>query len=288
MRTIPPSRRKAEQLPADLEYRTAMAVREYFEGFPEFSDSIPRPVRFLDDVEGILSEYRAGRHLKDALFLHGNLLRSQFSGDSLASVARKTGRWLRLLHEMPPPEWLPAHPLDLPEVRRRMSLAASELRPEVAAEVPLAMLESWVEELAGLEHRMAVSHGDFQPGNVLMSGSNISVIDMGTAGVRPPEDDLAFFITFAFTHKERVAFGNPAGSRSFISALCRDFLDGYGIEAFDGRRALRPYVAWLIVQRLSDMTARIERWQRVPRAILRKRLVGWTKAELPLFLKEFD
>jgi hypothetical protein len=47
-------------------------------------------------------------------------------------------------------------------------------------------------------------------------------------------------------------------------------------------------VAWLIVQRLADMTARIERWPHMPRLILRRRLVGWVKSELPLFLKEFD
>jgi len=189
---------------------------------------------------------------------------------------------------MPPPEWLPVHPLDLLEVRRRMGLAVEALPPEVAAHVPLAMLEAWVAELETGEHRMAVSHGDFQPGNILTSQSGISVIDMGTAGVRPPEDDLGFFITFVFTHKERVAFGNAAGTRSFLRAVCDSFLEGYGIEAFGGRRALRPYIAWLIVQRLADMSARIERWPRVPRFILRRRLVGWARSELPLFLKEFD
>ena len=189
---------------------------------------------------------------------------------------------------MPPPEWLPAHPLDLSEVQRRMSLATAALRPEVATHLPLTRLTAWVAELETREYRMAVSHGDFQPGNVLTSGPRISVIDLGTAGVRPPEDDLAFFITFAFTHKERVAFGNAAGTRSFLRNVCNSFLEGYGIEAFGGRRALRPYVAWLIVQRLADMSARIERWPRVPRLILRRRLVAWVRSELPLFLKEFN
>lgn len=288
VRTIPPSRRKIEQLSAELEYRVSVAVREYFSEFPEFADSIPRPVLFLDDIDGILSEYRDGRHLKDALFAKGNLINSRLSSHSLGGLAAASGRWLRLLHDMPPPEWLPMHPLDLNEVQRRTTLAARALRPELARHVPLNELRAWVSELGTAESRMAVSHGDFQPGNVLVNGAGITVIDLGTAGVRPPEDDLAFFITFAFTHKERVAFGNLAGTREFVRGFCNSFLEGYGIEASAGRAALRPYIAWLIVQRLADMTARIERWPRVPRLVLRKRLVGWVRSELPLFLKEFD
>jgi hypothetical protein len=288
VRTIPPSRKKAEQLSAELEYRVSVAVREYFSSFPEFADSIPRPVLFLDDIDGILSEYRAGRHLKDALFSRGNMLRSGLAKGSLADLAAASGRWLRLLHEMPPPDWLPVHSLGMAEVQRRTMLAAEALRPDVARHVPLTRLLGWVSELADSENRIAVSHGDFQAGNVLISGQRISVIDLGTAGVRPPEDDLAFFITFAFTHRERVAFGNIGGTREFVRGFCNSFLEGYGVEALRGRAALRPYIAWLIVQRLADMTARIERWPRLPRLVLRERLVGWVRSELPLFLKEFD
>ncbi len=288
VRTIPPSRQKVEQLNAELEYRTAVAIREYFSGFPEFADSIPRPVRFLEELDAILSEYRSGRHLKDELFSKGNLIGATLRPEALRAVAAASGRWLKLLHKMPPPDWLPVHALDLAEVRRRMDGAAATLGPEVARHVPLRKLGEWISDLGNGAHRMAFSHGDFQPGNVLISGSRISVIDLGTAGVRPPEDDLAFFVTFAFTHKERVTFGNAAGMRSFVRDFCDAFLEGYGWSALEGRAAMRPYVAWLIVQRLADMTARIERFPRLPRLVLRKRLVGWVKSELPLFLKEFD
>ena len=287
VRTIPPSRRKAEQLSAQLEYRTAVAFREYFGEFPEFSASIPRPVRFLDEFDAILTEYRGGRHLKDALFSSGNLLSHAVRPGTLIETAETCGRWLRLLHDMPAPEWMPAHPLNANQLRTRTEGALAVLRPEVLAHVPLKELNDWIAELTDDGHRMAVSHGDFQPGNVLISGKRISVIDLGSAGVRPPEDDLGFFVTFVSTYKERVAFGNAAGTRSFVREFCDAFLEGYGLEPAGGRASLRPFIAWLTVQRLADMTARIERWPGAARLVLRMRLVSWVKSELPLFLEEF-
>lgn len=288
VQTIPPSRRKAEQLSAEIEFRTAVAVRDYFANFAEFANSLPRPVLFLKEFDAILSEYRSGRHLKNDLFWKGNLAAAAIHPEALRGVVAASGRWLKLLHQMTPPDWLPVHPLDLAEVRRRTDAAAAALAPEVAQHVPLRTLADWISDLGNGAQRMAVSHGDFQPGNILISGSGISVIDLGTAGVRPPEDDLAFLVTFAFTHKERVAFGNAAGTRLFLRNVCDAFLEGYGLGAAEGRAAMRPYVAWLIVQRLADMTGRIRRFPSPLRRGLEQRLVGWVRSELPLFLKEFD
>jgi hypothetical protein len=287
VRTIPPSRRKIEQLSPDLEYRTAVAFREYFADFPEFSNSIPQPVQFLPDCDGIVMEYRTGRHLKDELFVRGNVLSSTRTPKSLSDISAACGRWLRLLHEMKPPEWLPEHVLDSTELARRTVQAASLLRPELARHVPLDTLLRWIDRADISGRRSAVSHGDFQPGNVLVSGSQLSVIDLATAGVRPPEDDIGFFITFTFTHKERIAFGNAAGTRGFVKGFCDSFLRGYGFDSPAGKRSLRPYIAWLIVQRLADVSARIDRWPGVGRFVLRKRLVTWVRSELPLFMKEF-
>jgi len=52
VRTMPPSRRKAEQLSAAQEYEAAIAISRHFSQFPEFRDSVPRPVQFLADCVG--------------------------------------------------------------------------------------------------------------------------------------------------------------------------------------------------------------------------------------------
>ena len=285
VRSIPPSRRKEEQLSAALEYRIALAISDHFSQFSEFRDSVPRPVKFLPDHQTILMEYGGSRLLKDMLIWRGNVLGSLRSRRELLRVAELCGAWISLLHIMDHPDWLPVHRIDADELRSRTVTAAARLPEAVRRQVPLDTLLGWVSEMTTGSQHLAVSHGDYQPGNILVAGSQIGVIDMATAGIRPVEDDLGTFITFLFTQKQRVVFSSIAGSRGLTRQLRDAFLNGCGFRSREDLDRLRPFMAWHIVQRLADMSTRIDRWPRLVRPLLRRRLADWVRSELPLVIE---
>jgi aminoglycoside phosphotransferase (APT) family kinase protein len=74
----------------------------------------------------------------------------------------------------------------LPETRDRLR-SAIEHAPHVAADARLAALE----RLDALPTGSAIVHGDFHPGNVVMTERGPVVIDWLTAGIGPPAADVA-------------------------------------------------------------------------------------------------
>jgi aminoglycoside phosphotransferase (APT) family kinase protein len=286
--SVPHSISKGEQLSVEQEFRVMGEIREYFAHYPDFAGTVPEPLLHLDASNAILTEYHQGRLLKDVLLRAGSPLRFAPGSVGTGVAAARIGRWLRLLHEMPPKEWLftvaGGDPRDL---RMRTEVAFSSLGNDLKRRLPMTQLLEWSgQAMAG--EAPAMSHGDFQPGNLIVFDGRFIVMDYATAGIRPPGEDLAWFLVFVMSQRERVVLGSSAGSRGFVAKVCRDFLSGYDADMPGASRTLRPYLASLVVTRLADLQNRIERAMPPARPVLRKRLVAWADSELRWFLGEFE
>jgi thiamine kinase-like enzyme len=188
---------------------------------------------------------------------------------------------------MAPPGWLPVQSNEPGDLRPRTEEAIAKLSHDLQRHLPLTQLLRWSGQ-APVGERLVMSHGDFQPGNLLVSGSRFTVMDYATAGARPAGEDLAWFVTFVLSQRERVVLGNSAGPRRFVARMCREFLAGYDSDFRRMSQTVRPYLALVVVRRLADLLQRIDRSPPVARPLLRKRLVGWADSELRWFLREFE
>ena len=281
---IPMIHRRSEELCTAAEYEMNVRVHRHFSQVPAFSNSVVSPVAVLPDHDAILTEYAAGRPLKEKLPWRANILTSRWNLSSLMRISRMCGAWLRWLHDMSPPDALPVYCIDTEEFERRALGAIANLPETLSRYLPVEMILECIQEVRAHPSQSAVCHGDFHPGNILVSGSRITVTDVGTAGVRIPEDDLAFFVALMFSQPGRLVFGPLAGKPQFVRRLCDAFLAAYGFPTADGWQRLRPMMAMHVVERLARVSVTIEGLPRRAQPLLWHRLASWVTSELPLLL----
>ena len=284
LRLIPATARKREQLSAVAEYDAIGKVARYFAGIPQFARSVPRPIRLLREHDAFVTEFIEGRSLKDILPLATGLFSTASSRSALRSVCYKCGVWLGLQHQMPIPESLPSRAFDLERLRQKSDTAVALLPESTRQSTAIRDLSATADEYARPIPDDVTCHGDFQPGNIFVRDGEPFVIDFGTMGVGPAEDDLAFFLVLMATQKFRIVLGNTAGNPRFTVDLCDAFFDGYGSKRAAQLPALKPLVAVYMLERLAAMFDTTSRLPRLARPIVRARLNRWVERDLTAFL----
>ena len=139
-------------------------------------------------------------------------------------ACRTIGAALAVLHAQVPAK---LRPRDRTEIGRRVLAVLAYLRELLPARA--ARLESVGRRLAdtafGLPAASSGIHGDFHPGQVLLRGDVVAILDLDDAVVGNPADDLGNFIA----HLERAA-SKPSGPTSLPDpTMAREaLLTGYG------------------------------------------------------------
>ena len=110
-----------------------------------------------------------------------------------------------------------------------------------------------LQRVRGLPDGTAICHGDFHPGNVMMTASGPRVIDWLTASSGPPAADVAR--TLFLLRDSQVPRGMPWLRRLRIALLRRRFVGSY-LAGYRSRRPLDldEVAAW----RLPTLVARLE------------------------------
>lgn len=276
---------RVQELPLTQEYEFSVRVHDYFRRSPRFRDSVPRPVQLVIEENAFLMEYAGGVPLKNSLARRGNLIAEHWSSAGLLRTLKTCGSWLRLLHAMDRPNWMPDASLDAASLERRSLRAMARLPEVVRRHVPIDRILDAVSKLEHEDRLLVVSHGDFQPGNISIRDAGVTILDFANGGIHVPEDDLGFCIALLHMQKFRLLFGKLAGTVSSLDNLSEALLSGYGRRTPDDWIRLKAYLPLHILERLVQVSLTIARLPRSVRFFALNRLEAWTSAELPVLLE---
>lgn len=214
---------------------------------PELVDVVTR-----DGRPGLVLERVAGADMLDVLRRRPWLVRS---------LARVLAQTHLVVHEV-------AAPADLPDVRQVLAarITGATLSRELRG-FALRLLD-------GLPSGDRLCHGDYHPGNVMVAGEQVSVIDWPNAARGVPESDHARAILLLQWADPLPA--NGLVSRGLVAAGRSMLTRGYALTYADGAdRPLRDLEPWLVVH----VAARLS--EGVPEE--RARLLDWLVRALHAF-----
>jgi Ser/Thr protein kinase RdoA (MazF antagonist) len=188
----------------------------------------PRPLAHSGDRRLLLLEPMPGRSWLD---LHRS---------SAVDAMRRLGRAIAVVHATPLGGCAGKAPrfarLDLEHVTQAGELI-SQARPDVAA-AARTLADRLVSDPAEPMGQVLL-HGDCHPGNVLVAGDRVSLIDLDQAGTGPAAADIGSLLA-------RLSYGAVLGESDAATTIlmARAFLDGYAqVRALPSARTLRWYAA---------------------------------------------
>lgn len=198
------------------EFETLVGIASMVDASGDDGLAAIRPVAYVEDLNAVVTELLEARPLR-RLAARGH--RSQVTG-----VAPAVGRWLRRFHdEIGIPRNEPFDPATL-ETSLADLASAADGGPLVLKE-GITSLRRVAASMAGRTLRMAVTHGDFGPSNVMVTPeARVAVIDPNLV-FGPIEQDAAKLAVALRTGRGRLITGTRRrGPDRFERAL----LDGYG------------------------------------------------------------
>jgi Ser/Thr protein kinase RdoA (MazF antagonist) len=153
---------------------------------------------------------------------------------------RRLGRAIAFVHAIPLDGPVPAMRrfgrFDLGRVTHAGELI-SQARPELAA-VAKTLVDRLASEPPALQEQVLL-HGDCHPGNVLVTGDQLSLIDLDQAGTGPAAADISSLLA-RLNYGSVLREGDPATATAMTNA----FLEGYAqVRALPDDRTLRWYAA---------------------------------------------
>jgi glycosyltransferase involved in cell wall biosynthesis/Ser/Thr protein kinase RdoA (MazF antagonist) len=211
--SAPPAERARREFDALARLQSAFAGRRGI--------GVPRPLEL--DGDALLMEPGRGERL-DALLRATRWSADPARAAAVATAVRRAGLWLRLFHRATAREAPAAGALERLVAGARADLesaAAGAPGSPWARRVALS-IDLLARRAAEQARRLVGLHGDFWPGNVLVSDDEVQVIDLEGFGESLPAEELAGFVVQLELY---CCYPGLAAARASLRAA---FLAGYG------------------------------------------------------------
>lgn len=188
---------------------------------------VPKPIDFFASQKTVLLEIIEGEKLGAIIRRQNSIAASIESRQRLEALLRRCGECLRAIHEITAGGTSKGIPDDL-QIKVRASLAKlnseGALNNRLCAEVN-SLVDRALCLQAGREFRLSKQHGDFHPGNVIVEGDGMAVIDFTFAEKNIVYNDIGQFLLsletiIPYPGNFFFAFGR-------LRILGRCFLEGY-------------------------------------------------------------
>lgn len=140
--------------------------------------SIPRPIAVFPELGAFVTEKLPGESLRKILRREGNLVMGRVRRKRLSEIASLIGTWARKFHDATPgtPQAYGSHQF-MAKVRSWLEQCSASGMEAHATEEIWNLSSRLSQRMDGTITTAAASHGDFNPGNVLVEGDQIGVVD---------------------------------------------------------------------------------------------------------------
>jgi aminoglycoside phosphotransferase (APT) family kinase protein len=243
--------------PADrleLEFEALRTLEARLAATPDPSLTAVRPLGILPRSAALVMEAFEGQPL------HRLLVRGSFRRAAElrpATLARRAGRWLRVLHDTPT-ENRPVRQGARADLVEAFTALGSYLAEQGAATDLDAVIAAGIRATSELPDPLptVVSHGDFAPRNILVDNEGrVAVIDLLARWQSPPFEDLAGFLVALQTSRANAATRGLLFGRA-VARLEPAFLAGYYGSDPVPRTAIRVYELLLLLDKWSARASR--------------------------------
>jgi len=154
--------------------------------------------------------------------------------EARAGLVMPGAAWLRRYTDSTE-SWVPAKPVGWLKRAERASATQPFARLRTLELQLIAQMTRLAERIEGLDWRVAISHGDFHPNNLIANGERLTGIDTGGSGRMPIYKDIA-------------RFAMHMGRRDVIPSGRRVLgVDGGVLDAFTDAFALTEAERWRIL-----------------------------------------
>lgn len=258
-------RRHAEQTAPALKFRAEFdalrRIHEHFQGLGDPGFCAIRPLGFMEDELGIVSEEIRGRSLR-GLLAGATRLHRKASRARVERLLTTAGAWLRAFHALPPPA--NGQPAGSIEGWHHDFEAKAELLMKAGAaprEIVTA-LEAMRSELAGGGLLSAVKHGDFAPRNILVTpAGQVAGLDTQARLLAPVFEDIGYFLLQLETSKLQMFSRGFLFSQRALADFRRGFLAGYFRGEGVSERLLTLFQLKAAIDKWAQRLLRIEAGQ---------------------------